>query len=96
MTRRKVPEFKAQTPEQLAALANSCRECLDSPVSVTQDEQGRLTFTYPASKHGHQLTAIPWDTSHDGQHLWKFQLDDLESSPIGTLEPLMICGLLHF
>ena len=95
MTRRKVPEFKAQTPEQLAALANSCRECLDSPVSVTQDEQGRLTFFIPPNSF-RQLTAMPWDTSHDGQQLWKFHLDDLESSPIGTLEPRMICGLLHF
>jgi hypothetical protein len=96
MTRRKIPKFKEQTPERLAALVNTCTEVLDSSVSVVQDDQGRLTFTYPASKHGHRLTAFPWDVSHDGQELWKFQLDNIDSSPIGTLEPLMICGLLHF
>lgn len=85
-----------KTAQELEILSKTCSQVLDSTVKVSQEKDGSLIFIYPASKHGHQVRAIPWDQSHDGQDLWQYRLDDLAMFPIGTLEPLMICGLLHF
>jgi hypothetical protein len=93
------------TKERLEELRESCcgvaHSNWDAQVTVAQDENGVLTFELIPEDEDEvsaTVTASPFGEASDGRELWLFKAEDVEyepgTEPVGTLVPVMICGLL--